>query len=313
MTELDLSSNVSLTRLDARNMSLGSIDLSHNVALTYLALSGNPLTSIDLSSNVSLSSLYLLDCGLGAIDLSSNAALTYVSVNNNALTTLDVSGCPKLGTLFCTGNKLTELKADNVLKNVNCSNNCFTLSTLPALGVATYNYAPQAALSIPERVTVGDCVDLSSQTGLQGLSDSPQPTVYTWKTTDGTELVSGEDYTEENGVFTFLKSQPVPVYCEMTTEAFPKFTGVNAFKTTELLVEKGSGIAEAGATDIQILNTGGIIKVIGLAGGDEVTVYNVSGIKVAHVCASGTIVELPLSVGIYVVSVNGKVQKVFVK
>ena len=53
-----------------------------------------------------------------------------------------------LGTLFCMGNQLTELKADNVTKSVNCSKNNFTLATLPALPCKTYTYAPQNALQI---------------------------------------------------------------------------------------------------------------------------------------------------------------------
>lgn len=313
ISELDLSANTALTRLDAKDMSLASIDLSHNTALTTLYLNNNELGSLDLSSNTALTSIYALNCGLTSIDLSANTALTYVSLNNNKLTSLDVTALPKLGTLMCLGNELTELKADNVTKSLNCSNNNLTLATLPVPGAKTFTYVPQKAMGIAESIGVGETLDLSAQTNIQGLATEPKATVYTWKTTDGTVLVSGEDYTEEDGVFTFLKAQENPVYCEMTTEAFPKFTGVNAFKTTEIMVAKGDGLAETGKASVKVLSADGAVKVTGLVQGDDITVCNVAGVRMAQVRAAGASVELPLSAGVYVVSVNGRAHKVLVK
>lgn len=313
MTELDLSANTALTRLDAKDMSLTSIDLSHNTALTYVSLNNTPVGTLDLSSNTSLASLYLINCGLASIDLSANTALTYVNLNNNRLTSLDVTSLPKLGTLFCSGNALTELKADNVTKNLNCPNNNLTLATLPTSSIKTYTYAPQKAMAIAENITVGEKLDLSAQTNVQGVAAEAKVTVYTWKTTDGTVLTAGEDYTEADGVFTFLKAQPTPVYCEMTTDAFPKFTGVNAFKTTEITVGKADGIAETDIESVKVLGADGAVKLAGLTQGDEVAVYNMTGVRMAQVRATASTVEMPLPSGIYVVSVNGRAYKVIVK
>ena len=313
ITELDLSANTALTRLDAKDMSLTSIDLSHNTALTYVSLNNTPVGTLDLSANTSLASLYLINCGLASIDLSANTALTFVNLNNNLLTTLDVTSLPQLGTLFCMGNALTELKADNVTKSLNCSKNNLTLATLPTLSIKTYTYAPQNAMSIVENITVGETLDLSAQTNVQGVAAEAKATVYTWKTTDGTMLTAGEDYTEADGVFTFLKAQPAPVYCEMTTDAFPKFTGVNAFKTTEITVGKADGIAETGIESVKVLSVDGAVKLAGLTQGDEVAVYNMAGVRMAQVRATASTVEMPLPAGVYAVSVNGRAYKVIVK
>jgi hypothetical protein len=83
-----------------------------------------------------------------------------------------------------------------------------------------------------------------------GFATEVQPTIYTWYAEDGTALVAGTDYTEEAGKFTFIKEQAQKVYCTMTTEALPKFTGANIFKTIAVTVKvAATGIEniEAGA------------------------------------------------------------------
>lgn len=301
---LDLTANTKLTRLDAKDTPLTQINLTQNTELDYLSLNNCPIEAIDLSNNTKLSSLYLLNCKLTDIDLSKNTALTYVNLNNNQLTSLDVTASEALGTLFCMGNKLTELKADNVTKSVNCSKNNFTLATLPALPCKTFTYAPQNALQIAAEVKADETVDLSAQNHITGLAESPQTTTYTWMTEDGTALVAGTDYTEEDGVFTFLTKQDSPVYCEMTTEAFPKFSGSNTFKTTTTLVEGGSNIEGTRHNAPAITATRGNVQVTGLANGCEVKVYNLSGQAIAIQAASGNAVNFSLEPGLYIVKAN---------
>ena len=301
---LDLTANTKLTRLDAKDTPLTQINLTQNTELDYLSLNNCPIEAIDLSNNTKLSSLYLLNCKLTDIDLSKNTALTYVNLNNNQLTSLDVTASEALGTLFCMGNKLTELKADNVTKSVNCSKNNFTLATLPALPCKTFTYAPQNALQIAAEVKADETVDLSAQNHITGLAESPQTTTYTWMTEDGTALVAGTDYTEEDGVFTFLTKQDSPVYCEMTTEAFPKFSGSNTFKTTATLVEGGSNIEGTRHNAPAITATRGNVLVTGLTNGCEVKVYNLSGQAIAVRAATGNAVNFSLEPGLYIVKAN---------
>ena len=304
ITALDLSANTMLKTLDAKNMELTEIDLAANTALNKLTLSDNKLTGIDLGKNTELTSLYILNNQIADIDLSNNTKLTYVSLNGNKLTSLDVTACKELGSLFCMNNQLTELKADNVTKSVNCSKNNFTLATLPALGCNTYTYAPQNAMQIAAEVKAGETVDLSAQDNISGLLDCKVKTTYTWLTEDGEALVAGTDYTEEEGVFTFLVKQDVPVYCEMTTAAFPKFSGSNTFKTTTTLVEGGSSIEGTRHNAPVITATRGNVLITGLANGCDVKVYNLSGQAIAVQTSTGNAVNFSLEPGLYIVKAN---------
>lgn len=307
---LDLKANTKLTRLDAKNNLFTVIDLSANTELDYLALNDNPVEAINLTGNTKLRSLYLLNCKLSDIDLSKNTALTYVNVNNNKLTALDVTASEALGTLFCMGNQLTELKAENVTKSVNCSKNNFTLATLPVLTCKTFNYAPQNAMQIAETVKTGEKLDLSEQNNITGLSDVPQATTYTWKTEDGTTLVAGTDYIEENGVFTFLNKENMTVYCEMTTDAFPKFTGTNVFKTTTTLVEGGNSVESTRNNAPAITVTRGSIQITGLANDCNVKVYNLAGQAIAAQASAGNAVSFTIEPGLYIVTINNISYKV---
>ena len=229
----------SLTYLNISNNKLTSWDGGSLVSLTTLYLSNNTsLGTLDVSNMPALKSLYALNCGLTSFNAGAlKTAKAYISLNNNLLETLDVSEATGLenGSLFAMGNNLTEIKLPNVkVKAVNISKNKFTLATIPATAnVTTLTYAPQQDMVIGD---IEKTIDLSAQNNLTGFATEAQPTVYAWYAEDGTALVAGTDYTEEAGVFTFTKEQTQKVYCTMTTEALPKFTGRNEFKTVAVAV-----------------------------------------------------------------------------
>lgn len=311
ITALDLSANTKLTSLNAQNMELTEIDLSQNTALTTIYLSNNKLTNIDLSNNTELKSLYLLNAGLTSIDLSNNDKLTYASLNGNQLTTLDVTGCDALESLFCMSNQLTSLYADNVTKSVNCSKNNFTLATLPVLPCKTYTYAPQNAMPVAESIAVGEALDLSAQNNITGLAGEPQTTTYTWYTQNGEVLDPATYYTEADGVFTFIAAPAQPVYCVMESNAFPKFSGSNTFKTTETTItDNGDGVTEANTNQVVIRIDNGCVSLLQLPLNAEVTVSNISGQVLSHNICKGNQMQLNLRPGLYIISVNGTAYKV---
>ena len=271
LTSFDGSKLTKLSKVYLNNNQLTSVSLPESV--TYLQLANNQLTSFDgskfplvttlyLSDNTGLGtldvsmmpvlkSLYALNCGLTSVNAPLKVAKAYISVNNNKLETLDMSEATGLesGSLFAIGNNLTEVKLPNVkVKAVNISNNKFTLATIPATAnVTTLTYAPQQAMEIAD---IDGTIDLSAQNNLTGFATEAKPTVYTWITEANDTLVAGTDYTEEAGKFTFVKEQAQKVYCTMTTEALPKFTGANIFKTIAVTVKAtATGIEniEAGA------------------------------------------------------------------
>ena len=236
LTEVNLPSSLTTLKLD--NNQLTSFDGSNCTLVTTLYLSNNNLGTLDVSMMPALKSLYALNCGLTSVNAPLKVAKAYISVNNNKLETLDVTEATGLenGSLFAMGNNLTEVKLPNVkVKSVNISNNKFTLATIPATAnVTTLTYAPQQEMEIAD---IDGTIDLSAQNNLTGFATEAKPTVYAWYAEDGTALVAGTDYTEEAGKFTFVKEQAQKVYCTMTTEALPKFTGTNIFKTIAVTVK----------------------------------------------------------------------------
>lgn len=239
LTEVNLPS--SLTNLKLDNNQLTSFDGSNCTLVTTLYLSNNNLGTLDVSMMPALKSLYALNCGLTSVNAPLKVAKAYISVNNNKLETLDVTEATGLenGSLFAMGNNLTEVKLPNVkVKSVNISKNKFTLATIPATAnVTTLTYAPQQDMEIAD---IDGTIDLSAQNNLTGFATEAKPTVYAWYAEDGTALVAGTDYTEDAGKFTFVKEQAQKVYCTMTTEALPKFTGTNIFKTIAVAVKATS-------------------------------------------------------------------------
>jgi hypothetical protein len=239
LTSVDITKLPNLASLDATGAQLTSLDLSKSTALTSLKLNDCPWesTTIDLSANTALKSMYLLNMGLESITVGVKPAKSYISLNNNKLTTLDVSEADlAAGSLLAMYNNLTSIKY-NKIKTLNVTGNQFTLSTLPYENITNLTYTNQQAM--PVTVSEGT-VDLSSEYSVKGIksTDEAKTTTYTWKDSEGTALVAGEDYTEENGVFTFLKAQE-NIYCEMSNAAFPATT----FKTETISVSATSSVA----------------------------------------------------------------------
>jgi Leucine-rich repeat (LRR) protein len=69
----------------------------------------NPIASPDLSENLSLSSLTLSGCGLSVLDISKNAGLKHLDCSGNELEALDISHNPMLQKLSCWRNRIEEL------------------------------------------------------------------------------------------------------------------------------------------------------------------------------------------------------------
>jgi hypothetical protein len=204
LTSLDVSACTELTDLYCSDNQLVALDVSNNAKLAYLNCSNNRLTHLDASNNLKLKSL---------------------SCESNQLTTLDVSSCTELIYLDCYDNRLTSLDGlDNTkIANLNCRNNFLNFSSLPLFNYShgSYSYSPQGKLNI---APVKNAVDLSDQLSANDMYGFRRITKYTWKTTGGSTLVEGTDFTAEDGVFTFLKIPDIDIYCEMTNVAFTGLT-----------------------------------------------------------------------------------------
>lgn len=187
-----------------------------------------------------------LDCSsdrLIALDVSKSVDLTKLDCSNNRLSTLDLSKNTTLVKLVCSDNQLSSLDISNnsMLLRLDCSNNYLSFATLP-FDKATWKsfiYAPQKPISIVKILNVNVELDLSRQFLVNG-----DTTVYTWKTQHGKLLSPKIDYMMVDGKTVFLKKQRDSVYCEMTNEMFPDFSGCNVLKTNNVKI-LGSNLKES--------------------------------------------------------------------
>ena len=106
----------------------GTIDVSQNLALTYLNCDDCSFISLDVSQNTSLTSLGCLANLFTSLDVSQNTALEELSCAFNQIDTLDVSNNTALESLFCGWNQLTSLNVSNntALTNLECNYNNLT-------------------------------------------------------------------------------------------------------------------------------------------------------------------------------------------
>jgi hypothetical protein len=232
--KVDVSKVTTLTRIDIYNTTqsayepqLETIDLSKNVDLETIVLGGNSYKKGVLK----------------ALDLTNNTKLTQISAENNKITT--VTGIPvSVKNIYLSNNELASLTFPELTSKgtIQIQNNKFTLATLPTKPAITstskYTYAPQPAYQVDEMLEV---LDLSSQLTATGILTEPATTTYSFVTASGTALVEGTDYeVTAPGKFKFLKGQDEKVHGVMATTAFPKFSGANAYVTTDFAIGKSN-------------------------------------------------------------------------
>lgn len=261
---LDLQWNRCLTSLKLNGNNLSSFSLegssysySKNV-LSHIDLAGNNIKDLVLNERVAIQYLDLSDNNLESVDLSNGTNIAWCDLSGNNMTAFNLSYLESMTYFNGSGNHVSEIVMPEtcVLTHFDISDNDMTIASLPyAPEIDDYVYTPQAVYLIP---TKGPGVDLSSQVReINGYS-----TVFTWKNESGTELVEGTDYTNKNGIISFLDPNLGVVYCDMTHHEFPALTGEQALRTTSILVvDKPTeiiasfGIAESGTAEVILTAT----------------------------------------------------------
>ncbi len=295
LTALDVSINTALTSLSCDNNQLTSLDVSKNKALKYFQCQFNQLTSLDVSINIALTSLSCGNNQLTTLDVNKNTKLTSLDCSNNLLTSLGVSKNTALVGLYCFSNQLTSLDVSNntALNILKCEENKLKLSTLP-LFKGFYTYYPQQSLFIKENIDINTPLDLSSEYMIDG-----NVTNYTWKTTSGTILTEGVDYSFDNGITTFIKEQTEQVYCEMTYVMFSKLI----LKTTAVNITIPTSTMDIEVKKNKVYGFNKSIY-IETASNSVVYVRNLTGKTIAQQkCISGTNQIPVLYNGIYIVTI----------
>lgn len=100
---IDLSQNPLLEFLHIGHPELQGIDLTHNPLIDNLTLSDiDQIIAVDLSQNLAVEQLYVSGNQLPQLDLSNQASITYLSLHLPALEALDLSSQINLRDLFLT-------------------------------------------------------------------------------------------------------------------------------------------------------------------------------------------------------------------
>lgn len=255
-----------LTQFSFTNSPVKSVDVSKVATLTSLSIFNSTqsafepqLEAIDISKNVNLETIILggntyQKGKITELDVTNNTKLTQISAENNKIS--KIIGLPvSLKNLYISNNELADITFPEftVKGTIQIQNNRFTLGTLPKKPAITsnskYTYAPQPAYQVAETLGV---LDLTSQLTATGILEAPVQTTFSFVTASGAALVEGTDYAAiEPGKFAFIKEQSEKVHAVMASEAFPKFTGNNAYVTTEFTVDAAAGLASVNGILIQ--------------------------------------------------------------
>ncbi len=310
---INLTLNTELLRISMQKNKLKNLDLGKNTKLTHMHLGENELTELDLKANEALTDVYLFKNKLTSLDFSKNKELKFLNVAFNRFKSLDVSMLSKLGRLFCQGNQLTTLELNTVATTwANFIKNKLAPKALPPAAHKDYRYAPQdTILALPAKeIAIAKELDLSGYDQLLDKAGVPQATVYKWKLKSGKALVEGEDYRVEAAKTTFLKLQSEEVYCELTSPAYPLFSGANVMKTAFIRITQTNALETLALAGLRLQTAPGSLHVSGLQAGDRISVYNLAGQRLLQLTSIQNEVELPLPAGVYLLSVNGKTLRI---
>ncbi len=155
------------------------------------------------------------------IKIYGDKSINSFNLNSNQLTSIDFSKHNELITIRCDSNQLTSLDVskNKALVTLSCTHNKLKISTLPIANIKNFICHPQQTINIVEDIELNIPLDLRTEYKIDGKT-----TTYIWKTKTGKILTKGVDYSIKNGLTTFLKTQYMPVYCEMTNELFKGLT-----------------------------------------------------------------------------------------
>ncbi len=128
LTNLNLSSNNSLSSLYCHNNQLANLNINSNIYLYIVNCSDNQLINLNLSSNINLHELNCTYNQITYLNLNNNTDLNSFNCSYNQLSNLNVNSNTSLYVLSCDFNQLSNLNVENNtnLHILSCSNNLLT-------------------------------------------------------------------------------------------------------------------------------------------------------------------------------------------
>lgn len=221
-----LESCTSLKTIVGYGSSLKNVDFSKLVNLVKLDLTNNGLTSVNLSTNSKLEVLELASNKLTDVDLSHLSSLKVLKISSNKIAKLDLSELKNLEEVDVSDNGMVSFKISrDKLHNFDCSKNNLSLDQLIEKGkLAVYLYTPQYPFPVKKTVRVGQELDLSSMAYAKGELTTEAKTEFAVLNSSSELLKEGEDYTMNEGRFTFNKPAEGLKF-RLVSAAFPQLKG----------------------------------------------------------------------------------------
>lgn len=130
---LDLSPFPKLSELKIHRLALDQLHINNCFNLKRINILKCQIEKLDLSSQVNLEYLEVSgNDSLHTLDLNNCVKLDSIDVSRNSITQLNISNCKKLRYLDCSFNKLSELALSNCknLEHLNCSFNYISTSDI---------------------------------------------------------------------------------------------------------------------------------------------------------------------------------------
>ncbi len=228
-------------------------------------------------------------------------------MSGNSISDLDLTQQPDLQQLELANNTLWALNLNNNtnLWSVDITNNYFRIAyiPLPKAGWYEYYYNPQRKIDLFNEVYhTYDVIDLRTQRNRDGVNF-----VFTWKNTAGKTLKVNEDYSENSGIFAFLKVQEDSVFCEITNSLFPALV----LETTRFTVISDTTVDPVVTTEVTLSPNpfSDFLHIKSDKPINKVCIYNYSGAKILEYDAGSKCdVDLPLAelkTGLYLVNMDG--------
>lgn len=297
LDELNLSHCKSIEELECSSNNISVLDLSHMSRATTIMCHTNNIKELNLSSCKKLTEFSCANNQLTTLNMDSCQSLLGFSCGSNQLSKLDVTKCEKLNRLFCSVNRQLEqviIKPQSALQQfsaMECALKNLDLSQLPQLTKALLSHNPL------QEITINGCPKLNNLA------------------IDHCEISA----CEMNQLFQEL---PTVAQGELKIAENPDVAGTK----TETATAKGwtadvKGDGTGCASSVTAINQNTIV----IAGHEsievmtpvvsQVAIYDIAGHQVAHFTTEPL---EPVSIQVqasraYIVSINGRAQKVYVK
>lgn len=311
ITDKNIVIKGAISKLECSSDSLTSLDVSKSPLLEELFCDDNALTELVLGNNSALKTIYCGGNKINNLNLENLPALIDFSCWGNQLEAIDLSHNSELASLVCRDNMIAgtlDLSANAKVREVNCYNNALTAIKLAAnselrhIELQRNNINGENMTAFMEALPTYVAYSADEWDDWFGMN------------LQGLYLIEKDPTLEQNAAtavdIKIAKDKGWPIFV-MNIEDYGlvKPTPYDEFvSSVQTINESNAGVSFTVSSSA--------IEVKGLAGGENVVLYDANGRVVGKKQASASAVSFDttgLAKGVYVVSTSAERHKIVVK